>query len=230
MATEGQQKGRQGHTPPYVSWTTTRSFIQDLHEHGLPTRIDRSVLHKMSGASATQLLTALRFLELIDQDGVPSSRLNELVNAYGTDQWAQALQRLVHASYAPLFELDLGSATPGHFNETFRKAFPGSDAVQQKCATFFLYIAKEAGIEISGRVLSGRKPRPLIRGKIAIKKRTGAVPVVTPEISPQALNSVAVVGKKVSEVLLENFDPNDMDEDQQAAVWTLLRYFKAKGS
>ena len=35
--------------------------------------------------------------------------------------------------------------------------------------------------------------------------------------------------KSVSEVLLAAFDPNEMDEPQQEAVWTLLKYFKSKG-
>lgn len=36
--------------------------------------------------------------------------------------------------------------------------------------------------------------------------------------------------KSVSEVLLAAFDPKDMDDTQQDAVWTLLKYFKSKGS
>lgn len=35
--------------------------------------------------------------------------------------------------------------------------------------------------------------------------------------------------KAVSEVLLAAFDPNDMDQPQQEAVWTLLKYFKSRG-
>ena len=26
-----------------------------------------------------------------------------------------------------------------------------------------------------------------------------------------------------------HLDPNEMDDEQQAAVWTMLKYFKAKG-
>lgn len=36
-------------------------------------------------------------------------------------------------------------------------------------------------------------------------------------------------GRSVSEVLLAAFDPNEMDEPQQEAVWTLLKFFKSKG-
>ena len=61
--------------------------------------------------------------------------------------------------YAPMFAIDLETATPSHFNGAFRKAFPAADAVVQKCVTFFLYAANDAGVKISGRVLKGRKPR-----------------------------------------------------------------------
>ena len=36
-------------------------------------------------------------------------------------------------------------------------------------------------------------------------------------------------GKKPSEILLTHLDLNEMDDEQQAAVWTLLKYFKARG-
>ena len=44
-----------------------------------------------------------------------------------------------------MFAIDLETATPSHFNEAFRKAFPAADAVVQKCVTFFLYAANEPG-------------------------------------------------------------------------------------
>jgi hypothetical protein len=36
-------------------------------------------------------------------------------------------------------------------------------------------------------------------------------------------------GRKPSEILLAHLDLNEMDDEQQAAVWTLLKYFKARG-
>jgi hypothetical protein len=36
-------------------------------------------------------------------------------------------------------------------------------------------------------------------------------------------------GKTPSEILLMHLDPNEMDDEQQAAVWTMLKYFKARG-
>jgi hypothetical protein len=218
MVTDGHADVKTGRTPAYCAWRTVRSFVQDLHEHGVPTRIDRTVLSKMSGTVATQLLTALKFLGLIDQSGLPTARLSELTTAFGTDQWQLAVAKLVRESYAPLFELDLSSATPGHFSETFRKAYPGTDAVHQKSATFFLYAAKEGGITISSRVLAGRKPRPLTRTQSNGKKRSasaGEAPKgndTPPPVPPPAPPPDAGGFEKQLLAKFPDFDPGWSDE------------------
>ena len=155
------ERTRSSGTPPYTSYRTFKTFIEDLHEHGVPSRIDRSVLTRFSGVVGTQLMHALRFLGLIEEDGRPTQRLKELVKAHGTGHWPEKLLELLRQEYAPMFAIDLETATPSHFNEAFRKAFPAADAVVQKCVTFFLYAANDAGVKISGRVLKGRKPRSL---------------------------------------------------------------------
>ena len=84
-----------------------------------------------------------------------------------------------------MFAIDLETATPSHFNEAFRKAFPAADAVVQKCVTFFLYAANDAGVKISGRVLKGRKPRSLTPRK---KHASSPAPAREPERTRQNLN------------------------------------------
>ncbi len=124
-----------------------------------------------------------------------------------------------------MFAIDLETATPSHFNQAFRKAFPAADAVVQKCVTFFLYAANDAGVKISGRVMKGRKPRsPTPRRKHA----SAGAPAKEFETSPSR-DTARIDGKTPSEILLMHLDPNEMDDEQQAAVWTLLKYFKARG-
>jgi hypothetical protein len=213
-------------TPPYTSYRTFRTFIQDLRERGVPSRIDRSVLTRFSGVVGMQLTHALRFLGLIEDEGRPTPRLSELVNAEDAGRWRETLRELLRREYAPLFAIDLESATPSHFNETFRKAFPAADAVVQKCVTFFLYAANDAGLRISGRVLKGRKPRsPTSRRK----HPAPAPPKQEFEAPPRRPDGSRIDGQKPSEILLMLFDPKDMDDEQQDAVWTLLKYFRAKG-
>jgi Family of unknown function (DUF5343) len=222
------ERTRSSGTPPYTSYRTFKTFIEDLHEHGVPSRIDRSVLTRFSGVVGTQLMHALRFLGLIEDDGRPTERLKGLVKVHGTGSWSERLLELIGHEYAPMFAVDLETATPSHFNEAFRKAFPAADAVVQKCVTFFLYAANDAGVKISGRVLKGRKPRSLTPRR----KPAFAHPPTKEfkaETSQPQLAAPHIEGKRPSEILLTHLDPNEMDDEQQAAVWTLLKYFKARG-
>jgi hypothetical protein len=224
----GSEQAKSTRTPPYTSYRTLKTFIEDLREHGVPSRIDRSVLTRFSGVVGSQLMHALRFLGLIEDHGRPTQRLKELVSAHGAGHWPEKLLELLRQEYAPMFAIDLETATPSHFNEAFRKAFPAADAVVQKCVTFFLYAANDAGVKISGRVLKGRKPRsPTPRRKHA----PAHPPAKESEAGPAGPQPDAwhIEGKKPSEILLMHLDPNEMDDEQQAAVWTLLKYFKAMG-
>jgi hypothetical protein len=206
--------------------------MEDLHEQGVPSRVDRSVLTRFSGVVGAQLMHALRFLGLIEDDGRPTQRLNELVNAHGAGRWPETLLELLREEYAPMFAIELETATPSHFNGAFRKAFPAADAVVQKCVTFFLYAANDAGVKISGRVLKGRKPRSLTPPRRKAAKPAFAPPPIK-EIeagTPQPRSATPhIEDRKPSELLLAYLDPNEMDDEQQAAVWTMLKYFKSRG-
>jgi hypothetical protein len=215
-------------TAPYTSYRTFRTFIEDLRDHGVPSRIDRSVLTRFSGSVGGQLMHALRFLGLIDDEGRTTQRLRELMIAHGGAQWPETLSKALQQAYAPIFAIDLETATPSQFSATFRKAFPAADAVVQKCVTFFLYAAADAGMKISGRILKGRKPRSL-----ALRRTSGWRPARAKDVEAEASEPLSVAshigGKKPSDILFMHLDPNVMDEEQQTAVWTLMKYFKARG-
>jgi hypothetical protein len=227
------ERARSG-TPPYTSYRTFKTFIDDLHEQGVPSRIDRSVLTRFSGVVGSQLMHALRFLGLIEDDGRPAQRLKELIKAHGAGHWAEKLLEVLRHEYAPMFAIDLETATPSHFNEAFRRAFPAADAVVQKCVTFFLYAANDAGVKVSGRVLKGRKPRSLTPRRKAAKPVVAHPPIKDVEAGPPPPPPQPALPlsdmRKPSEILLAHLDLNEMDDEQQAAVWTLLKYFKSRGS
>jgi hypothetical protein len=228
MSGGGSEQAKSVGTPPYTSYRTFKTFIEELREHGVPSRIDRSVLTRFSGVVGTQLMHALRFLGLIEDHGRPTQGLKELVSAYGGAHWPERFSELLRQVYAPMFAIDLETATPSHFSEAFRKAFPAADAVVQKCVTFFLYAAADAGVKISGRILKGRKPRSSAPRKKPGPVRARAEDVEAGPSQPQPVAPL-IEGKKPSEILLMHLDPNEMDGEQQAAVWTLMKYFKARG-
>lgn len=98
----------------------------------------------------------------------------------------------------------------------------------QKCVTFFLYAANDAGVKISGRVLKGRKPRALTPRRRSPARVSAADPAEAAPPQPQP-DGLRFEEKKPSEILLLHLDPKTMDDEQQAAVWTLMKYFKGRG-
>ena len=222
-----------GAIPPYVPFPSLKSFVQNAGQQGLANRIDRSVLTNFSGSTQTQLITALRFLGLIDAKGHPTDRLEMLVKTSGTDEWSNVLAALLRDTYPALFDgFDLARATPNQFGERFRGTFPGSDAVQRKAVTFFLGAAQDAKIPISPHITKNKKPRTVSsvgrrRGPRSALPRVSAEPTT---IDPGVENSGSGHVPKAPNAyeLLAVFNPSDMNPNEQAAVWTLIQYLKRK--
>jgi hypothetical protein len=220
-------------SPPYTSFQSLKNLFGTLKENGIPGRIDRSLLNKFSGQVASQILTALRFLKLTDGQGHPTAALEAVVNASGTDDWPAALSDVIKAAYAPLFSLNLASASPSQFNDTFRAAYNAEGDTFRKCMTFFLNAAREAKIPVSAYIMQNKKPR----GPVAQKKRApkvsiepkgdAATPKDTPEDkSPEDNAKTILSGMTPEQVLLDILDPAEMSTEEQQAVFALLLYLK----
>lgn len=144
--------------PPYVPYKTFHNFIDSLKQ-GTPGRIDRSVMGTASGAMQNQLLAALRYLHLIDEQGTPTQSLKRLVAAEDGER-SQVLRDILEASYSLFLDdsFDLAIATPAQFDEKLKSTGASGDTVR-KCAAFFLAAAKEAEIPVSSRITSAPKAR-----------------------------------------------------------------------
>ncbi len=224
--------------PPYVPYRTFQTFLEFLQD-GIPARIDRSVWGaRFSGSSGTQLMTALKVLQLVDADGHPQPVLEQLVFAEGERRRA-LLRGLLEDYYKPVFELDLSRATRNQFHEAFR-SFGAREGVLTKCEAFFIRAATDAGIQLSQYILAGRHQRRRRQpaGKAAPRGRaaTAQVPqaavetpdapaeVVAPAVAPAtavAEASPRLTAKlNVAEMILSkypDFDPSWSSEVQ--AKW-----------
>src|SRR3990170_640788 len=146
-------KGRKP-LPPYVSYRTFRTFIDGL-QAGIPARIDRSYWgERDSGSTGTQLITALRFLALIDEIGTPMTRLRALVTAKGF-QRTEALKQIANSAYDFLSSksLDPQVATYGQLEEAFQSIYQVSGDVARKCIKFFNSLESDAGISLSSFII-----------------------------------------------------------------------------
>lgn len=139
---------------PYVSYRTFQTFLEVMRED-MPARVERSVLtERFSGTSGGQIISSLRALQLIDDEGRVSPNLDRLARAVGPER-RRVLQNVLRATYAPLFHLNLARATRAQFKEAFQ-AFGIPRNLQAKCESFFIQAAYDAGIELSKYILKGR--------------------------------------------------------------------------
>ena len=139
---------------PYVSFKTFQTFLEFLSE-GMPNRIDRSVwLNKFSGSNGTQIMTAIKFFNLIDKDGAPNDDFKNLVSR-DLDLQKKIFRKLLYKYYSPIFNLDLTSATKAQLRESFR-SFGTKEGVIVKCESFFIQAAKYSNIMLSSHILARR--------------------------------------------------------------------------
>lgn len=215
-------------TPPYISFPTLKTLLKSFQEHGTPGRIDRSVLTSFSGSVGAQIIPALRFLRLIDAANIPTESLKTLVAVVGTEQWPEELLAVLRETYAPLWKLDLQTASPSQFDELFTKSYPTTDDVVRKCKSFYLAAATDAKIPISPYILRSKKPRSGTAKKRAPKpnenKQHGGAAGGKPAVDPPPATD-----RKLSEHLLAVLDDAALDASVKGAVLTLLPYLRQKG-
>ncbi len=137
-------------SPPYVSYRSFLTLLEEL-QRGIPGRIDRSYWgDKFSGSTGTQLMSALRFLNLIDANAVPTVLLKELVGARGTIR-SDTLKKISHESFTFLGNASFESekATYSQLEEVFNDLYQVDRDVARKCIKFFTELAGDARIPLS---------------------------------------------------------------------------------
>jgi hypothetical protein len=145
-------------SPPYPSFATFTNFVNGLRQTGVPSRIDKGVLSKMSGSAQSALTSGLKWLDLIDEAGVPTAKLEALVNA-DEKQYSQELRKILEGAYAFLTNgsMDLKKGTGAQLETKFKEyGVTGSTVI--KCMAFFILAAKEAGIELGPYIKAPKAP------------------------------------------------------------------------
>lgn len=221
-------------TPPYISFQTFLTMIDDLKTNGLPPRIDRSVLKRFSGGVGGQIQAALKSLGLTDEGNVPTDRLVRMVGSYGTEGFKPLLKECLAVGYPFLADFDLKNGTPSMFAEAFKKGTSAREDVLKKCRRFFIYAAQFCGLEIGTRLTAGAAS-PTARANASYKRRSAtAKKVETPSATPPSAGASVPVQAAGNadpvQMLVSILDMTTMDEDEQAAVWTLIRHLKKKAA
>jgi hypothetical protein len=200
--------------PPYISYRTFLNFLEGLRE-GIPSRIDRSYWgDKFSGSTGTQLVSALRFLRLIDNNNTPTNLLRQLASN-NEDQRTHTLQLICNDAYVFLLgsTFDPEKATYAQLNEVFHDMYQVTEDVARKCIKFFIQMAQNAEIPLSPFILKrSRKMRTSNVGKRSAKNAN--VRANRNEVVPANARRITVKTSWEEMLLMKfpSFDPNWPDE------------------
>lgn len=137
--------------PVYLSFTTFQSAVATLRTHGLPKKIDRTAWDSRSGADQTQILSAFKFLGLIDENESTQESLHRLIQAPGdSDEERKVLSELLRTRYSKVFEHDLKTMTPGQLAEAIG-TYGATGTTKERAVRFFIKAARYCRIPMSPR-------------------------------------------------------------------------------
>lgn len=144
------QNGRVA-APPYVSFKTFLGFLEWLENVVIPNRLDRSFWgERLSGASGTQLMTALRFLDLVDANNRPRPKLEELAKNAGRRR-AILREHLPKCYASALRDINLDRASLGELEERFRTYSIDGETLRKSLA-FFINAYDYSNITLSPHI------------------------------------------------------------------------------
>jgi len=214
---------------PYLPYLTFNSAIESL-EHGIPTKIDRTIWRNQSGLMQTQILMALRFLGLVNGEDRPTEALHLLVS--DKQSRSAVMKTLLHNSYGLLLEHDLTKMTPKMLDDEM-EMYNVSGETKRKAVTFFLKAAKFAEIPMHPLLSSQVRntgPRKK-RGATAKPDKNGQFKVaITPD------TETGVTTKRAREIKLASggtvglslsYDPFSLSEEDRKFVFELVDKLKA---
>lgn len=143
--------------PPYIAFKTLTALTERMEREDPPARIDKSYLDNLSGGYRTQVLAALHSLGLVDEAGVLSDRLKELV-AGDEVRRKQVVADMVRERYQPVLQLSR-NATQQQMMEAFTELAPTvTGDTRRKAIAFFLNACQYAGITTSPHWKTPRVP------------------------------------------------------------------------
>jgi hypothetical protein len=132
-----------GRRAPYAPISALEKFLERMRDRSVPEYVDHRFLRKMSVASNNEysLLSALKFLGILDDRGRPTHAYRQLQRA---DSFQDTLRHLVETAYQPVFEAGVERRSLDELVDFFRTESSPSQA--KNAARFFLAVCRLAGM------------------------------------------------------------------------------------
>ena len=219
-----------GRLPAYLSYSSWLKLLEGLEKY-LPPRFDGSYWDglKFSGTTRFTARSTFIFLGLMDSNGKPTDKLQQLVDSTGDERRIQ-LKGIIEQAYRPVIgDLDLDRATAGQLEELFRSAGAKGN-VGEKSISFFLALAKDAGIALSPPLEAKTRGRRMPRTTVtrARHKRRKDEKTEEQQQPPSGLVGGISWTGLLEELLLEEFPGFDASWSDDTKIKWLFRELKKK--
>jgi hypothetical protein len=167
---------------PYGPPSNVTAVLHRLRSRNLPDRVDAEYLRDAGVSEGTvgRTLFALRFLNLIADDGQPTQALRS-IHTSTDEEYRSILSGLIREAYAEVFNvIDPAEDSQDRILNVFRRYTPASQ--RSRMVIFFLGMCTEAGIPTmdAPRQRAMQEPRP------ASRTRTTTSPTGQPAQRPPA--------------------------------------------
>ena len=177
--------------PPYLPFSSFLTGLDQLAQ-AVPNVIQKEVFPSHSGLLQGQLIAALKFFDLVDDNGIPKGdKLERLASEKEIHQRRANLRLLLKLSYAHVIKLDLLKVTPSQLDAAFADYGISGDT-KKKAKTFFLQAAKFAELNLSPLLM--RRGRAPVSGK---KRRAAVQLSASKPRNPTANNHVPSTSKSI---------------------------------
>lgn len=140
---------------PYAPISSLERFFERIRNLSVPEHVDQAYLQRLGVASNNEyaLLSALKFLGIVDDRGRPTAAYHGLQSA---DGFQRALSGLVRSAYGQLFEMNAQGWSAEELTDWFRMNSSPSQA--RNAARFFQAVCRLAGMRAEARAASGPAP------------------------------------------------------------------------
>lgn len=153
---------RTGSRPPYAPAEALVRFLRRIPDARVPHEITAEYLaaQDLGAGSGNErhLVSALRFLGLIDQRGRPSEAFRELTVPA---RQQEVLRRLLPQAYAPIFAAGpIEGLTRDEAESRFTAAYGVAGQIREKAIRCFAALCELADVRLAPDFLRRRQPRP----------------------------------------------------------------------
>lgn len=199
----------------YAAKGSILRFFERAKDVSAPDVVDAKLI-KTYGIKSDpyHVISALRFLGLIDEDGQPTDKYPK-IQASGA-QFAENLEHIVREAYSDLFAKVPVETTATREDVENYVRLHGTPSLASKVATLFIALCQEAGIELSPELASSVR-RGAVRRKPAKKREptVEAKPMEVPIVKVEELTASAAKARLLAALLTKleqstEFPPPDV--------------------